>query len=250
MTFKIQISLVLVYCILKIIYSLMLLISYEGLSVKVLDVGQGDATLIRTPSKTTILIDGGPSYDVESYIGSSLLNYCKVDVMLLSHDHQDHSFGLDRLREHCTGGKYLDSLHAGDVFAIDDVRFYVLWPPIDFEDTNNENNNSIILLLDYGKFEALFTGDAESEVYSKINIPPGIIDGSIDMLKVPHHGAINGLNKDFIKSYPIQNAIISVGAKNKFKHPSPDVLKFYESLGVKIYRTDIEGSIEIRLPKL
>lgn len=251
MIFKSQIILLLVYCIIKIGYTLIFVYPTNALSINTLDVGQGDAILIRTSSNSTVLIDGGPSYDVESYLGgSSLLNYCKIDVMLLSHDHQDHSYGLNRIKEHCMVGKYIDNMHAGDVFMVDDVHFYVLWPPVDFEDTSNENNNSMVILLDYGDFEAIFTGDAEASVYSKITIPNGILDGSIDLYKVPHHGAINGLNKDFIKSHPVSMAVISVGAKNKFKHPSPDVLKFYESLGVKIYRTDLEGSLEIRLPKL
>jgi competence protein ComEC len=228
-----------------------------GLSIKILDVGQGDAILITTPNDKKILIDGGGNYDVDSYLNNGMpLEPCVLDMVILTHLHDDHSFGLHRVLKRCTvrvissnltgfidaatkAKPIIKTLVRGDNFVIDGVSFYVLWPPVDY--TNKDlNDTSIVIMLDYKDYEVLLSGDAGGRILCSLdNLET--LNKHLDLYKVSHHGSITGLCNKLLPKV----SVISVG-ENKFGHPDDRVIKFLESVDSKVKRTDLEGTIEIK----
>lgn len=227
------------------------------LSIKVLDVGQGDAILITTPNDKKILIDGGGNYDVDTYLNNGmLLEPCILDMVILTHLHDDHSFGLRRVMKRCDIGtisgnlvEFVDTetkdkpliktLVQGDSFIVDGVSFEVLWPPADY--TNKDlNDTSIVILLDYKNYEALFSGDASGKILCSLG---GLetFNEHLDLYKVSHHGSITGICDKLLPKV----SVISVG-ENKFGHPDDRIITLLESEGSKVHRTDLEGTVEIR----
>ncbi len=105
-----------------------------------------------------------------------------------------------------------------------------------------QNDASIGVEVTYGRFRALFTGDAESR---QREFWAGDSLKAVQMLKVSHHGSVNGTDTTLLKSITPCAAIISVGAKNGFRHPSPEVLALLKSTKVTTYRTDLVGQVTI-----
>jgi competence protein ComEC len=249
------------------------------LSVRVLDVGQGDAILITTPNRHLVLVDGGDNFEVDSYLDREMpLQNCYLDVVVLTHPHSDHLLGLQRVVQRCEVGLILYNpvaygselfanwestvadfnIHSailGDSFVVDDVAFSVLWPSVEFLDdySDNVNNVSVVLLLDFLDFEALLTGDAEKEVWLRLdaNALLAFVEGDFDFFKVAHHGADNGFYKPFLAKLNPKYAAISVGINNKFGHPNKEVIEFFDGLCAKwgegkcLYRTDLDGTVEV-----
>lgn len=240
------------------------LVSNE-LIVEVLDVGQGDAILVTTPSRAHILIDGGEGFDVDRYVDNKMpLWTCYLDVVILTHPHSDHLSGLSRILDHCEVGlilandvSYDSALYAywqnqlvtqnilsvfvGDTFVVDGVIFMVLWPPEGFTD-ENVNNLSVVLHMYYDGFDALFTGDAEKEVLGSVDAPD-FTAGILELYKVSHHGAVNGLHGRFLNDIKPVYSAISVGKDNTFGHPSAETVEFLEGMSA-VYRTDLLGTLE------
>ncbi len=113
------------------------------------------------------------------------------------------------------------------------------------------NDYSLVFLLRYGSFDALFTGDADSRVegnYTGIKLAlrkdSGQADDGIEVLKVPHHGSKTGMTKEFVAWIHPKFSIISVG-KNSYGHPSSETLELLKEVGSDIKRTDQEGDIEV-----
>lgn len=244
-----------------------------GLKVYFWDVGQGDATYIVTPNGNNILIDGGDNFESD-YKLSKLIPFfsCKLDAMILTHPHYDHIKGLNRIMNRCKIStvmfndvdftsrdfSYFKDLskkfktinvYQGDSFVIDGVTFKILWPTPEFLQTKiaDINEVSVIVFLDYGDFEAIFLGDAGSEDLAKIDLNSikSLIDGDLEVLKVPHHGSRFGLNKAFYEELKPKNCIISVGKDNKFGHPTKEVVEYLLDTGCNILRTDLDGDIVV-----
>lgn len=108
--------------------------------------------------------------------------------------------------------------------------------------TKNLNDFSLVFLLKYGQFQALFPGDADADIQDEILLN-NITLNRIDILKVPHHGAKTSLRDDFLEKTRPKIAIISVG-KNSYGHPSGELIKKLEDSGIKVRRTDLEGEIK------
>ncbi|MFC1621871.1 ComEC/Rec2 family competence protein [Patescibacteria group bacterium] len=207
-------------------------------SIRVFDVGQGDAVYIRTPWGKA-LIDGGPNYEISRHLRKeSPFGTCNLDLVVLTHPHADHKRGLERLSTYCKLGWPQKS-----VYKWGDVTLVIFQPC----KTCDENNSSIIVLLDYGNFEALFMGDLESEGQSYINMErlDYYIDGPLEVYKVPHHGAKNALNKEFLLHLRPKYCLIPVGKGNMYGHPHQEVLSFLREIECEVLRTDMEGSIEV-----
>ena len=241
-----------------------------GLTIKVFDVGQGDAILIKTPNGFLVLIDGGPDFEVDRYIDKEFwLNGCHLDLLVLTHPHADHLKGLNRLLERCKVDTVLhrtveyDSrgyenwfLHlssvevreakTGDVISLGRVKLVVVWPPEQQEFSENINNSSVSLLLDYGDFEALFLGDLEKEASIMLDTDTldRYIDGKLEVYKVPHHGSIDSFNPVLISYLAPKLCLVPVG-ENKYGHPNDEVLEFMRGEGCAIKRTDESGTIEL-----
>lgn len=248
------------------------------LKVMFFDVGEGDSIFIKTPKGKTLLIDGGGTLDPDRVSpGEIVLNSLKrigvnkLNVMLFTHEDTDHIEGLFHVIEKegvnllCGPqvnlgkmGKRLISIaedkgiefravKQGDVFKIDDdVKIYVLNPVEGGKlyDRANDNNNSVFLVLKYKGFSVVLSGDVEKEGLYEItdNYPELLSNATV--YKVAHHGSKYSFSEEFFDTLSPKVSVISVG-HNRFGHPSSVIIDYLTSVGSKIYRTDIDGCIEM-----
>lgn len=239
---------------------------YEDfLSVHIIDVGQGDCILIKTPENQNILVDGG---DEDSYkIIRTYLKLNKVknlDVVIATHFDKDHIGSLDDIinnfntKKVYTPNQVEDSTHytnliracennnislnnltKGDSIKISDrIKLDVLSPSYIQEDNNS---NSIVFNLSYIDMDFLFTGDCEKENESEIINSYDLED--IDFLKVAHHGSSSSSTDSFIKETSPYIAAISCGYKNQYGHPHKSTLDTLKKYNTKTFRTDLNGDL-------
>ena len=247
------------------------LFSLRGAEMEVIfiDVGQGDATLIKTPQGHRILIDGGPGEVVLEKLSRELFFYDSIDLVILTHPHYDHISGLiEVLRRYnvknvlYTGVREdtdvfrrwedeVDDYHlalAGMKVSANDFYIDVLYPfeNLDGEYVSNANRTSIISRFVYNNYSFLFTGDAyiseERELLSRDE------DLSSDVLKLGHHGSKTSTSEEFLLAVSPQVAIISAGVDNRYGHPHRDVIDLLERFNVSVMRTDRDGDIRIVVP--
>jgi competence protein ComEC len=243
------------------------------LHVWVLDVGQGDATLIRTPAGHTALIDGGPGITpLAGGIGRHLPFWQRdIDLVVLTHPQQDHLMGLVELVERYDvervvqtefepegsvqeawdaalrrNGVPVEHPRRGDLITFEDepdVALRVLHPSGEGESAN-PNKDSVVLRLEYGSTLMLFAGDAEAGAEAEM-LRESLPYLRSDVLKVAHHGSNTSTTPAFLQVVGPRVAVIPVGADNKLGHPSPTVLARLEASGAGVYRTDLDGTVEI-----
>ena len=247
------------------------------LHVTMLDVGQGDAILVRAPSGATLLVDGGPDPDLAAQrLGEALPFWQRrIDVVLLTHPHEDHVAGLVpalaryRVGLVLDGGRAYDNptyprflalastepgartvlARAGQVHGLDaSTRLTVLFPtdadaagPLPEGDINNA---SIVALLEHGAFRLLLTGDAEAPVEALL-LGRGVLP-PVDVLKVGHHGSDSSTRPAFLAALRPRYALVSAGAGNEYGHPHRVTLDaLAEVPGIVVLRTDRGGSVEL-----
>jgi len=244
----------------------------KALEVDFLDVGQGDAILIKTPDHQRILIDGGPSNAVVNKLGENLPFFDKkIDLIILTHPHADHLDGLIEILKRYEVKKILSTgvIHttpdylswleeiknqnvpmeiarAGQTLDFDGgIKMEIFYPSEDSagRQVENLNNTSIVAKLVFGQTSFLFTGDAETEAEESLLV--GDFDLQADVLKVAHHGSKNSTSQNFLEKVQPKFAVISVGADNQFGHPNTMTLKRLENIGAEIFRTDQDGDIKI-----
>lgn len=251
------------------------------LTVTVLDVGQGDAILIQSPAGRAVLIDGGgevgptrSGWDVGRMRVVPALRRAgvrRLDLMLLSHPHEDHVGGLPAVMENFPVGLVLDpgvahpspsyirllrSVEAGRVpyrtaragMLIDlgaGVSFTIVYPPepIPAIDGDPVHAGSVIVRLAMGQAAMLLTGDAEAPA-ERYLLDRGVAVAS-QVLKVGHHGSRTSTSPAFVAAVRPSIAVISVGADNAFGHPHPATLQTLAEAGVTVYRTDRHGAIRL-----
>lgn len=227
-----------------------------------IDVGQGDSALIVTKNNKSILIDtGGKVESNYSLMKSNVIPFFKsigirkLDYLFITHGDYDHAgYGIDlvnnfNVKNRFTNkGKY-NSLEKklniksfnNSYIKIDNVEIYSLNSKI----YNNENSDSLVLLVIIDNYKLLFMGDAsintEKDIMNNYDI------GDVFILKVGHHGSKTSSSEEFINSVNPKYSIISVGKNNKFGHPNKEVLDNLSNS--KIYRTDIDGSIMFKIKK-
>ena len=243
------------------------------LSVFAIDVGQGDAILVKFPEGTTALIDAGnvtPSFDNGERVILPLLEYLgidKIDYGFVSHIDSDHYAGFISLVNAVVIKKIfkpeIDSTLVKDVkfekylrkesvpieyykrgiLKIDGARIYVLNnESISKNQEFSTNNKSGVLKIVYGRTSFLFTGDIERKV-EKIYASNYKTFLDADVLKAAHHGSNTSSSSAFLNYVTPEMSIISAGILNKFKHPSEEVVKRLENFGSEIYRTDKYGAL-------
>jgi len=241
------------------------------LHIYILNVGQGDAILIRTPNGTNILNDGSAGSVVMQELGAVLPYFDRtIDYTILSHPDRDHIEGLihvarrmpilkfymnGAVRDNFLVQGLLDAIreyeipivladNSKDIILDDGVKLDLLYPfklPLDKKDALN--NTSIVFMLEYGSTRALFTGDIEKETEEEI-VAAGV-DIQADILKVAHHGSRSSSIQEMLDKIQPKVALISAGLDNKFGHPHKEVLGRFSKMGVEVHRTDTNGRIEI-----
>ncbi len=244
------------------------------LHLTTLDVGQGDAILVETPSGATMLVDGGPDPELTlRRLGANLPFFARrIDLVALSHPHQDHVAGLvevarrfgvrqllhagigfenpsyDRLLADADGFS-ITRARAGQVLALDaGTTVEVLYPseadasaPLPEGDINN---GSVVVLVRHGGFSALLTGDAEAPVEAVL-LARGLAE-PVDLLKVGHHGSTSSTTPSFLDALRPSVATISAGEGNEYGHPAPETLALLGARpGIAVFRTDLDGDIEV-----
>ena len=245
-----------------------------------IDVGQGDSTLIITENKKNILIDGGGNVTNKNYdIGENILlpylldrGITKIDYLFVSHFDFDHVGGLyeiiDKLnvdniiipknkniseeeKEFTKKAKEkhikIYRLCQNDKIYIDkNTKIDILSPLNEEIEENYINNNCLVFKFTYNNFSMLFTGDIEEIAEKEIlkNVSKNILKS--DILKIPHHGSKTSSTDKFLECVNSKIALIGVG-KNNFGHPSEEVIERLKSKNIKVYRTDLNGEIEIRV---
>lgn len=236
------------------------------LQVHFVDVGQGDCSLIICDGEA-MLIDAGDNDKgtrVQKYIKDQGISNLKY--VIGTHPDADHIGGLDVviykfscdniLMPDATSDRktYLDVLSAaktkgykiitvgqGDTFTLGSATFEIL-SPVKEHPYAEDNNNSIVLRLDYYNNSFLFMGDAEYQP-QQVMIYDDEINVKADVVKVSHHGANSGYMKGFYDEVDPEYAIISCGKDNKYGHPHSKVLNDFKNRGIKVFRTDEQGSI-------
>ena len=233
-----------------------------NLEVYFLDVGQADSILIKLEDEY-MLIDAGNNED-----GVKLVNYFnelgikEFKYVFGTHPHEDHIGGMDDIINNFKIDNYympdkitttktfedvLDALinnnlqytilEKGDEFNLSSANFKVIYAG---DETNDINDSSIVLKLTYGNNSFLLTGDATS------NVEKTLLNDDIksDVLKVAHHGSNYSSTDEFLDVVSPKYAVISVGKNNSYNHPSNSTLKKLNDRNIKLYRTDLDGTIK------
>lgn len=267
-------------CLIIIVFMVNFINLYNcGLKLYFIDVGQGDSTLIITDNNKKILIDGGGSetgsYDVgEKVLVPYLLDrkIMTIDYMMFSHFDADHAQACVRVIEKLNvlniilTEQVIESdlykqittlakrknirliyVKIGDKINIGDVQITILHPQNELIKNNPMNSNSIVCRLEYNAFSMLFTGDIEEET-EKLILSKNI-NLKADILKVAHHGSKTSSTMEFLNVVKPKIALIGVGEKNKYGHPSMEVMERLEYIRTKIFRTDENGEISILVNK-
>ena len=238
------------------------------LEINFFDVGQGDASLIKTPSNRFILIDGGPDNRILRRLGDNLPFYRRrIDYLILSHYHEDHVVGLVEILKRYQVKNFiyapsalespafvelLDAAQKSSVAVLalkntarisygDNCYLNLLNPAI--LEIKADDNNSLIAKLDCRDKKVLFSGDNSSTV-EKILLNTGW-DVSADVFKASHHGSKSANSETFLSTVNPKLIVISVGADNRFGHPSVEIIDRIESLDIRVERTDKMGNIQI-----
>ena len=235
---------------------------YDGLvHVYFFDVGQGDAVLIKDASRRLFLIDGGPGESV-SYLLSSVLPFWinRIDYVIATHPHADHIAGLvyvlDRYEIGCIEyddtnlpiSKIEEKLRSVIIERSIQSGMDCLNGVMDVHTSSlrnaskNPNLNSIVSVFSYKEFDVLFTGDAENP--SQGNILPSLFK-DVEIMKVPHHGSKDSFYLPMLLRVKPEVAIISAGRNNRYHLPNEAVIEGYENLGIKVLRTDLDGTVQV-----
>lgn len=238
------------------------------LHVYFLDVGQGDATLIRTPDDKRILIDGGPNDEVEDLLYRALPWWDRrIDIMVLTHPHADHVTGLTHVLDSFKVGEFwyngapyateiytqlIEEVQAKDIpiknpavgYSADlgEVELRVIHPFAQQILTSDPNDTSIVNYLVYKNFDLLLTGDAGEEIETELKNRNLLYD--IDVLKAGHHGSRTSSSQSFLDLAKPETAIIQVG-ENNYGHPHQEVVDRYRAMGTKLFQTRLDGTVEV-----
>ena len=234
------------------------------LRITFLDVGQADAVLIQTPDGRTALIDAGRG-DIVPLL--ERFGVSEIDLLVATHPHADHiggmagviaafpvRFYMDNGEPHTTQ-TYRRLLAALDArpeityleasprtITLGEVEIDVL--PLLPRGTTEHNDRSVSLLVRFGEFRALLSGDSEVRQLTHL-VNRGAVTGAT-LLKAPHHGSDNGFTWEFLDAAKPRIVVISVGRNNGYGHPRPAALRAYEASGAAVFRTDRHGHVSVQ----
>ena len=264
-------------CVLPITMAILMPSQELLLRMTVLDVGQGLAVVIETPSKT-LVYDSGPKYSDQFSAGSDIiapyLRYRgrnRIDLAVVSHEDADHSGGFDSLVQVVTVDDYLfgpgfsgypvandrsvtnkklryQTCLAGQSWHwplpnMGSLKLEVIWPSK--EGPREGNDSSCVLLLSWADQQILLTGDIEARAEREILKANSLPDSSITALVAPHHGSKTSSLRGFVAATHPRHVIFSSGFRHHFGHPHEDVVNRYKTVKSSIWKTSEQGAITL-----
>ncbi len=241
------------------------------LEVIFFDIGQGDAILIKTPFGQNVLIDGGPDNTVIKRLSENLAWWDKkIDLMILTHPHDDHVSGLIDVIKRYKVEKilYTGVVHSSPNYLVwlelirdrkipltiidrpqiiefgENCELQIIYPRESLlgKEVSNLNNSSIVIQLVYRQTKFLLAGDIELEAEQEL-LASGI-DLSANIFKANHHGSDTSNSKEFLQAVQPEIVVIQVG-DNNFGHPSRRVIKRLERIGAQVFRNDLDGTVKL-----
>jgi competence protein ComEC len=249
----------------------------RGFSLEALDVGQGDALLLRWRDRA-VLVDGGGPFDREArdfgrtHVLPKLLDrgVTDLDAVLLTHPHPDHALGLFTILDELPVGavwrnagqdegdfqRELDAaaarrgvpvrvLSAGETVRWRDARFAVLHSGGPLRKKDGINNQSVVARFERDGRSALLTGDAGAAAEAEILRTSAAARS--DVLKVGHHGSRGSTTAAFLEAVSPRAALLSCGRENRFGHPAPETLANLAAKGIRVFRTDLDSDVGFEL---
>jgi competence protein ComEC len=234
-----------------------------GFRITFLDVGQGDAVLLETPSARVLVDQGPPEANVARQLAG--LGIRSLSAVVLTHPQRDHVGGAaDVIRQvkvgvvlhpglAATGPEHDEAIAAarargvlvrlvrdGSELRTGGLRLRALWPRDAGLPSEDPNLNAVVLLASYGELDVFLPADAESEVTGRFHA------GDVEVLKVAHHGSADpGLPDELAELRP-EIAVISAGRDNTYGHPTPETLAALSAVsGLAVYRTDSHGRVVV-----
>jgi competence protein ComEC len=240
---------------------------FSSVRIQVIDVGQGDGILIRTPNQRWILIDAGTNSQIAGALGPEW-GVDRLTLAIVSHRHFDHHGGMDNVlnavpvdrflgvTEDCPNRVSDDTvrsvissrnipvapLDVGSI-VIDGVTLTILPLPPRSRCPEHENNNSIVVRLDFGEFSMLFPGDAEEDERDWL-VANHVTLLDVDVLKASHHGSHNGTSGPWLNAITPLRVVISAGVNATYQHPHRQAVLAY-NVAANVYCTNRHGTVRV-----
>jgi competence protein ComEC len=233
-----------------------------------LDVGQGDAILLRTDDKAVLIDAGDRGSNTERQL--RLMGIEHLDLVIATHPHADHIGRMAEVIAQTDIDLYMDNglphttmtytrvmqamrdksikhivAKQGMVLNMGDEATLTILHPDEEPLTGTRsdlNSNSVVVLLEHDGISMMFTGDAEEPTEHEL-LEDGVPD--IDVLKVAHHGSSHSTTSEFLSAAQPEIALISVGTDNRYKHPKPDCLQRLSQHGAMVFRTDWSHHVRV-----
>lgn len=248
-----------------------------GFSIEALDVGQGDAVLLRW-ARHAVLVDGGGPFDLEArdfgrtHLVPKLLDrgVTSLDAVLVTHPHPDHALGVFAVLEELSVGRLWESvgddeadlyrrlnetaavrgvrverLGPGTAALWKDAKLSVLHSGGPLRKRDGVNNQSVVAVFARHGVRAVLTGDAGVPVERELLASGAAV--SARLLKVGHHGSRTATSPDFLRAVSPKAALLSCGRENRFGHPAPETLRTLSESGVVVFRTDVLSDVRVTL---
>jgi len=213
------------------------------------DVGQGDASVIVLGTFQALVDTGASESKLTGCLSEAIPFWDReIEVVFLSHSDKDHAGVLMKLKGRYSIGRIVEKPNTKDIVRYGDLRFDILKGSelvVDkvMKGGSESNESSVVMKLIYGNFSALYTGDVDTT--TELALVGKSLLTQTDVLKVSHHGSKYGSTKEFLEKIMPRLAILSVGVKNNYGHPSSDTLMRLEAVGAKVLRTDKSGTISL-----
>lgn len=242
----------------------------ENLEVYFLDVGQGDSQLVVLPGNVKILIDGGPDNRVLNELASVLRPTDRyIDLVVLSHPQADHFAGLIDVLKRYSVGAFISNGQNGKANSFNDLEnvirkngvkavilaekdkinyrdnyLDILSPSKDLLSSAEPNDAGLVMRLASNGARTLFTADIGKNIEKELVQKYGR-ELDVDVLKVGHHGSKFSSSEEFLAALTPKVAVVEVGRKNQYRHPTEEALGRLAAAGAKIFRTDKNGTIKL-----